>query len=405
MPPSAISEIERMIRDQVQENIHLDYKASKAISQKARDEIAKDVSAFANSDGGVLVYGVEEDKASHFPVRIDEGVDDSVCSREWIENIVTSGISPKVNDVRILPLPVSPGRSLYVISVAKSFRGPHQASDKRFYKRHNFKSEPMEEYEINDVRNRRGRVSPLVTFEIGEYRRFVAAFDVANVGEAVAEDVSFEFSTPLPWPNNKPMPFLFAKGVQKFPPKQRQRFLYFTFPDILSGTKEIPTEFSVFISYYHPEVASRVRDEWPVNFEVYRDSMAIRPEMEEQAKDLVEGLKKVCDQIQALNKSLEKLLPIAGATGLDLSVPALRNLRRVIAEGKDPEPIHPEGCDFGVIREILGTDQEMTVAIWNTLGYRYAPERLKDIPGMTEDLMAKIRGAFVLEPEKGDDQS
>src|ERR1035437_9818938 len=97
MPPSAISEIERMIRDQVQENIHLDFKASKAISQKARDEIAKDVSAFANSDGGVLVYGVEEDKASHFPVRIDEGVDDSVSSREWIENIVTSGISPKVN--------------------------------------------------------------------------------------------------------------------------------------------------------------------------------------------------------------------------------------------------------------------------------------------------------------------
>jgi len=78
MPPSTISEIERLIRDQVQENIHLDYKASKAISQKSRDEIAKDVSAFANSDGGVLIYGVEE--KDHLPVRIDDGVDDAVCS-------------------------------------------------------------------------------------------------------------------------------------------------------------------------------------------------------------------------------------------------------------------------------------------------------------------------------------
>jgi predicted HTH transcriptional regulator len=70
--PASIPEINQMIRDQVQESIHLDYKASKAISLKERDEIANDVSAFPNSDGGVLVYGVEEDKASHLQVRIDD---------------------------------------------------------------------------------------------------------------------------------------------------------------------------------------------------------------------------------------------------------------------------------------------------------------------------------------------
>src|SRR5690348_12868598 len=103
--PSTIVDIDQMIRDQLQENIHLDYKASKAISPAARDEISKDVSAFANSDGGVLIYGVEE--KDHFPVRIDDGVDDSVVSREWLENTITSRISPKVSDVRILPIPES----------------------------------------------------------------------------------------------------------------------------------------------------------------------------------------------------------------------------------------------------------------------------------------------------------
>jgi hypothetical protein len=403
-PPTSIAEIEQMIRDQVQESIHLDYKASKAISPKERDEIAKDVSAFANSDGGVLIYGVEEDKAAHLPVRIDDGVDDTVCSREWIENTITSRISPKIDDVRVLPLPVLPGKSVYVISIPRSFRGPHQASDKRFYKRHNFKSEPMEEYEINDVRNRRKRISPLISFEVGEYRRFIAAFDVANISEVVAEDVRFEFSTTLPWPNGKSMPFLFAQGVNKFPPRQRQRFLYFSFPDILSGSKHVPTEFSVRISYYHPEAGGRVTDEWPVNFEAYRDSMAIRPEMEEQAKDIVERLKELRDQVKTLNTSVQKFLSIAGSSGLDLSISALRGLKRAIVEGKDPEPIHPDGLALDAFREILGTDPKMTMTIWQVLGYRYSPERLKDIPGMTDELMAKIRAAFVLDPDPDSDR-
>jgi len=88
----------------------------------------------------------------------------------------------------------------------------------------------------------------------------------------------------------------------------------------------------------------------------------------------------------------------------DFSIPTLRGLKRAIVEGKAPEPFHPEGCDFAVFREILGTDPAMTKAIWLTLSQRYAPEQLKDIPGMTEDLMAKLRAAF-LEPDKSGNQS
>src|SRR5437016_5914403 len=116
--PKTIIEIESMIRDQVQENIHLDYKDSRAIRNAARDDIAKDVSAFANSDGGVLIYGVKE--KGHLPIAIDQGVDDAVSSREWIEAAILTGITPRVDDVRVQSLPVVPGRSLYVIEVAKS---------------------------------------------------------------------------------------------------------------------------------------------------------------------------------------------------------------------------------------------------------------------------------------------
>src|ERR1035437_6625692 len=185
--PKSIADIQQMVSDQVQENIHLDYKRSRAIHKGARDDIAKDASAFANSDGAVLIYGVEE--KDQLPIKFDGGVDDSECSREWIEAAVMTGITPRIDDVRILPLVTTPGRTMYVIEVAKTFRGPHQASDKRYYKRHNFKSVPMEDYEISDVRNRRKLLSPVLTLQVGEYRRLIATFDVANISDMVAEDV------------------------------------------------------------------------------------------------------------------------------------------------------------------------------------------------------------------------
>lgn len=71
----------------MQENIHLDYKDSRAVDPKKSDEIAKDASAFANSDGGVIIYGVAEDN-NHFPVKIDSGVDHLAFSHERLEQII-----------------------------------------------------------------------------------------------------------------------------------------------------------------------------------------------------------------------------------------------------------------------------------------------------------------------------
>jgi hypothetical protein len=52
--PQKVDDLESLIKNNVQENIHLDYKDSRAIDGKKRREMAKDVSAFANSDGGIL---------------------------------------------------------------------------------------------------------------------------------------------------------------------------------------------------------------------------------------------------------------------------------------------------------------------------------------------------------------
>lgn len=56
------SDLEQLISNEIEENLHLDYKSAGALSKidKKKDEITKDVSALANSDGGIIVYGINE---------------------------------------------------------------------------------------------------------------------------------------------------------------------------------------------------------------------------------------------------------------------------------------------------------------------------------------------------------
>src|ERR1700733_14819556 len=102
--PTTLEEVESLIRNQVPENIHLDYKASPALAPGNHCEIAKDVSAFANSDGGLIIYGVEEDKIRHLPVRIDDGVEPK-WNHERLEQIIASNVSPRIEGIGIAQLP------------------------------------------------------------------------------------------------------------------------------------------------------------------------------------------------------------------------------------------------------------------------------------------------------------
>ena len=149
------SDLEVLIKARVEESLTLDYKQSASLkdNDNGKKEIAKDVSAFANSNGGRLIYGIIE--KDNMPLSIDSGVNETRFSREWLENVITSNISPRIGGVIIKPVSLAPGQCVYIIEVpAANVDGPHQASDKRYYKRFNFKSVPMEDYEVRDVMRR-----------------------------------------------------------------------------------------------------------------------------------------------------------------------------------------------------------------------------------------------------------
>lgn len=152
-------DVQEMIDRGIEENLHLDYKGMRSLerTESKKKEISKDVSAFANSDGGVIIYGVKEHDGQgkrHLPEKIEDGFDPAVLPREWLEQVIDSLIRPRINGLFIKPILIRrTNKFIYVVNIPKS-NTAHQAGDRRYYKRLNFESVPMEDYEIRDVMNR-----------------------------------------------------------------------------------------------------------------------------------------------------------------------------------------------------------------------------------------------------------
>lgn len=167
--------IQQYITDGVEESLTLDYKAAGALAADKKAEIIKDVSAMANSAGGIIIYGVAEyqdDQHEHLPEKITP-IDRTQFSKEWLEQVI-SNIRPKI-DVLIHPvsLNTAPNHVVYVVEIPQSSTA-HQARDKRYYKRFNFLSEAMEDYEIRDVMSRGKYPNLEIDFKIVVIRRKVS---------------------------------------------------------------------------------------------------------------------------------------------------------------------------------------------------------------------------------------
>ena len=145
----SFKDLESMISNKAEESINLDFKSAGSLdkSDRKKIEITKDISAFANSDGGIIIYGISESNhvANEFSF-----IDGDEFTKEWLEHVINSGIQQKIENVIIYPIRKEGGikKTIYVVEIPESNDSPHMAKDKRYYKRYNFESVPMEEYEV-----------------------------------------------------------------------------------------------------------------------------------------------------------------------------------------------------------------------------------------------------------------
>jgi len=137
-------------------------------SDSDKKEFLADVSSFANSSGGHIVYGIEEEEggaARIHPIRTTNM--DLEISR--LENILRDGISPRLPSYCLHPIEIDSGGYVLVIRIVQSLISPHMVTfrnSSRFYSRNSNGKYQLDVNEIREAFLLSGRVSD----EIREFR-------------------------------------------------------------------------------------------------------------------------------------------------------------------------------------------------------------------------------------------
>lgn len=204
-----INDLQLLIDARAEEHLNLEFKAAGALenSDGKKQEIAKDVTAMANAEGGLLIYGMtEKDQcASEFSF-----IDGQKLSKEWLESVIQSRIFRPIADILIYPVRYENdiAKSIYIVKIPKSKISPHMASDGKYYKRMNFKVRTMEESEVREAYFRKGEaelhIDDMIIRQAGNHGQagqlqsadFSLTFQIRNAGGGIAEHHKLEVKIP-----------------------------------------------------------------------------------------------------------------------------------------------------------------------------------------------------------------
>lgn len=150
----SLHELNLLIQNQTSEKRTIEYKLTLELnSDEQKKEFLADVISFANTDGGIIIYGIREEKG--FPIELigltSENVD---ILKRRIENIIRDGIAPKFNAVKVIDIPVSSTHFALVLKIPKSWSSPHLVWFKRsskFFARNS--SHGKYQLEISEIRS------------------------------------------------------------------------------------------------------------------------------------------------------------------------------------------------------------------------------------------------------------
>ena len=200
-------DINLFITNQAQENLHLEFKSSPALrkTDKEKREVGKDVAAFANAGGGLLIYGIEEND-DHQADKISF-VNSKEYSEEWLTQVITHNVDRNVQykiDV-VRPPSGKLEETIYVVKIPESSNTPHFAKGKGPVIRRNVIVELMEEYEVRAAYHRAEQTTlailePQITSqspantsgEILNKFAFNVVFSIQNIGRAIEKNYNLE---------------------------------------------------------------------------------------------------------------------------------------------------------------------------------------------------------------------
>lgn len=169
--------------------------------------LSKYVSAFANSVGGTIIFGIKSYRGRASEIF---GVDFKKVSSFWLMNLLENEISPKIENLEVYEIPFTENTSMgvVVVNVPQSLNRPHMASDKRFYQRSKLHEELMDEIRVRELYNLAStpdmefvgivNTQGVPALENGQFinLNFYPKFLVKNAGSAVEKIFKFELWLP-----------------------------------------------------------------------------------------------------------------------------------------------------------------------------------------------------------------
>jgi hypothetical protein len=153
--------VEQLVSNKVPEGRTLEYKeALPRVSDSEKKEFLADVASFANSTGGDIFYGIEEDRdpngrATGTPKRVAPipgiNVDQTILA---LESSIRDGIAPRLHGVRMKSIPGFSSGCVLMIRVPQSWSAPHMVtykSNSRFFSRGSAGKYPLDISEIRSA--------------------------------------------------------------------------------------------------------------------------------------------------------------------------------------------------------------------------------------------------------------
>ena len=194
-----------LISNKRKESHKLEYKRAQALSSSDNNAIVKQVTAMANAAGGTIIYGLAEDNQKLYPSDLDP-IDFSLIAKETIENIIIDNSEPRFTDFTITQIESKENslQGYYVICIEQSTTAHQNTIDKKYYIRRNFKSEPMLDYEIEDIKRRNKFPKFNIEFKLAprqsyagttSYLRATMPITITNISEVYAKYIVMKISS------------------------------------------------------------------------------------------------------------------------------------------------------------------------------------------------------------------
>jgi hypothetical protein len=169
--PTQINEADLLglISNQEGEGKSIDYKRDPVgHADKDKKEFLYDASSFANTQGGYLVFGMEE--ASGMPTKI-AGFANIDPDQEILrlEQMLRDGIRPPISGVETAAVPVTGGNIAIVMRIPKSWNPPHQVTFQKAFRFYARDSNGKYQIDVDELRSV-FEISATVAERIREFR-------------------------------------------------------------------------------------------------------------------------------------------------------------------------------------------------------------------------------------------